>query len=502
MKQFIKTNALHFILFLITICGSIYLAVKTVNIVSSKEPLCCTSLIQLSAILAQVLAEIFAVIIILPQLVLQLSSISYRRDMRDIFRTGTVIYFLFYVIGLILLSFSMPAYLIENEKHAYQLTFFIFIVLLFLIFPFLNSQISTYRNPRLIFKPLVKKAKRKIKKLCKQPQKDGQELQKLSREIKDAASDYGNKNRDFFQAGIKSLMEIFIYGYQLTDTKQSDFLVNILNTTAQIGISMEAVEAREFIIDEMLGIEKTILKAPKPAQSAETVKKGTKSQITYYTTEVIEVIVQISIQKKQLAYNQTLSKSIKSMFDIFQICISSPYREQVEYPIFAEAFRKIALFALTEGHLNACRDAVQIMSQMITKQLKQHLPIPSTSVFKSCESMADIATLAAQQKNEKFCMVSINRLRDIISDVRRVEADRETREKNLITVLANFLEATSNIWVLFPAMQDWLKQILRSLYTEQHIKFHDYLRPAREIIAMKSAVSLNRFDQFKAEFKS
>ena len=342
----------------------------------------------------------------------------------------------------------------------------------------------------------------KIKQLSKNPQNDGVELRKLSREIKDAASDYGNKNRDFFQAGIKSLVEIFKYGYQLKNTKQSDFLVNILNTTAQIGISMEAVEAREFIIDEMLDIEKTILKTPQPEQSAATVTKGTKSQITYYTTEVIEVIVQISIQKKQLAYNQTLSKSIKSIFGIFQICISSPYWEQVEYPIFAEAFRKIALFALMEGHHNACRDAVQIMSQMITKQLKQQLPIPSTSIFKSCESLADIATLAAAQENEFFCMESINRLKELIADIRRVKTPSKILEEYLTTILANLLEAIGNIWVLFPAMQDWLRQILRGLYLEQNIKFHDYLSPAREIIAMKSALSLMHFDQFINEYKS
>lgn len=450
---------------------------------------------ELSQGFAQILAEIVAIIFVLPQVIIQLTLKPQRKDIKAVF-AGFIPFYLFYYIVAIVLLASNYFRIIFSDYALKISVLFMFLSSLFLIFPYLYFLIKEYSTSENMFNIKKNKILKKVKKLLnlKQiPKVDNNptnnndksinmiegEVLALVRELKDYILTYGKEDYNFFCNGMETIAELVEITYLYKNSSIDNLLLEILEIIIEIGLKIETDVYKSKINERLFDTAKIILSS-----------KDHENRINLFVTRIILIIEKIIIEGSKEGSREITRKTISIIHQISLISLRTKPPILLEYHLIAETFKRICIFSIENSCENCARDVLEDLGYLAELSI-QKLPVEALPVYKICDVLTEIGILSSKKRIEVFSIQCINRIVTIIVDVktRKLSID-------INSCMASLLELVANIWINFEELNKWLYKRLKEMKRNNNVDFKKYIKPTKQLLASKSLVSEAIFSDF------
>jgi len=451
---------------------------------------------KLSQDFAQILAEIVAIIFVLPQVIIQLTLKPQRKDVRAIFAGFIPFYFLYYLASVVLLASNLFNTFLSGNYLKVS-TLFTFISSVLLIFPYLYFLIKEYSTSENIFNMKKNIIFKRIKKLVKLEKSlkltniqynnnnnksintvEG-EILELIRELKDYILTYGNEDYNFFSYGVDTVAELIEKTYLFNNSNLDNLLLEILEIMIEIGLKIDNDAYKSKINERFFDTARVILKS-----------HGHENRINLFVTRIILIIEKIITEGSKVSSRETIRKAISIIHQISLISLRTKPPVLLEFHLIAETFKRICIFSIEHSYDNCARDVLEDLGYMVELSIKT-LPVNVLPIYKVCDVLTEIGTLSSKKRKEVFSIQCVNRIISIVADIRFRDLSIDINN-----CMASLLELVANIWINFEELDAWLFKRLNGMKRNNKINFKRYIKPTKKILASKSLVSQAVFSDF------
>lgn len=451
---------------------------------------------QLSQNFAQILAEILAIIFILPQVIIQLTLRPQRRDIKSVFAGLIPLYFIIYIAAIVLLAnnyFQIFFSSMPKWKNTFEL--FTFLSSLFLIFPYFYFLIKEYSTSENLFEIRKKKILKRINRLLKlsvsgnskNMSADNNESIKtiekdildLVLELKDYILTFGKEGDNIFTYGVDTLAELIEKPYSYNNSNIDNLLIEILEIIGEVGVKIDSDASKNTLNVRLSKTGEFILSSNQPV-----------NRINLLVTRIILEIEKISTQGAIICSRETIREAISLIHHVSLIGLRAKPPVLLEYHLVAENFKRMCIFSIEQFYDNCARDVLEDLGYLVKLSIK-YLPVNALPVYKICDVLTEIGTLASKKKSEVFCIQCVNRIISIIVDLKEQKIAIDINN-----CMASLLELIANIWINFEELDEWLYTRLRDMKKDDKIHFRKYIKPTQKILTSKSLVSKAMFSDF------
>ncbi len=450
--------------------------------------------------LAQILAEILSVIIVLPQVIIQLTARPHRRDLSSVFSGRILFYYAIFIFSIALLGFDFFGDYHNSSHWMRTLIAFTFMWPLLLIFPYLSFLVKNYSTSENIFKLQRKKVLKKINKVALTGSQNAEEeVIVLIKELKESIVIHGAEDQHFYSLGIETLSTIFQEAYSHHGANIDNLLIEILEISAFTGLEIEKDSYKVLINEKLTQTAELVIDRAKTHKSA---VNGIGGQIlsdevfeldhrtNKFVTKIILLMEKITIQGTMPASQETV-RNVISM--IHHLTMKALRRESVlflEYHLVAESLLRIGLYSQRKSYKKCVSDTIANLHYLAELSVIK-LPVKFSPVYRVCDVLTEIGTATSRRKNEILSIQCANDIISILTDlkVRRVEIDMRI-------CMASFLELMANVWTNFRELEEWIMGRLDELKKIHRINYKTYIKTTREILALKNLISKSNFNAF------
>ncbi|MBN1153424.1 hypothetical protein JXB12_00735 [candidate division KSB1 bacterium] len=443
---------------------------------------------------AQILAEIIAFIFVLPQVIIQLALKPHQKDVKTVFAGCIPIYFIYYVLALLCLALNIFD-LIQNQEIKRFAVLFTFISSIMLLLPYFYFLINEYSTSLSMFVRKRNQIIKKLKNLSKLNQEfrdentnNEKDLKKPQREILDAVMElrdyvltYGEQSLIFFSTGINALTESVELPYQSDIADIDNMLLEILDIITYVGLKVENDASKNIIIERVTELATNILSAKEEAKN---------QRINVFVTRIITLLEKMTINGTTAVSSETIETLLKKINDLIKISLRRTPPKELEFHLVAESYKRLCLHSIDKLYMMCARDAVEYISYMSIQSMKK---MPSkASVDKMCDVLKEIGVLAAKGQNEIFCILCMNRIIQIIDELK----NKKDPVNQIEECMASLLEFSAYCWLYFPRMEDWLYARLNQMKREIKLPYKKYIPSTKRILKLQSNISSAIFADF------
>ena len=436
---------------------------------------------------AQILAELLAVIFVLPQVIIQLTLRPQRGDIKSIFSGFIRFYLFYYIIAIIFLACNIAG--LSDIKY---ITFFMFLSALLLIFPYFYFLIQEYSTSANFFNENKNKMLKQIKALEKGENTNGsennnelrfsiaeQKILHLIEECKEYVLTYGKEGNNIFSIGVDTLTELVETSYHYNKTTIDNLLIEILEIITDLGIKAESDNFKSYLNKKLFQIADSILES-----------SGSDDRINLFVTKIVMIIEKISTHETSVISQELLKESIVLVQKTSRTSLRQATPKLIEYHLLAEAFKRMGVYSINKSFENTTRDALQNLGNLVEMSMRK-LPIEDVPIYKICDVLTEIGVIASKKKQEVFVIQCINRIILIIADIKT-----QNLKVDINLCMASLLELIANVWVFFDVMADWMSLRLYKMSVENSIDYKEYIDSTKEILEAKSVISTTIFNDF------
>ncbi len=456
---------------------------------------------------AQILAEILAVIFVLPQVIIQLTVQPQNKDIKAIF-SGTIPgYFLYYIITIVLLATEILYSISLSVKNANILSLASFLGALFLIFPYLYFLIKEYSISENLNK-MKRKILKNVKKLCQETKEEQDEKEILKEknmingneknignlkydlissldELKENILILGNKDNKIFYSGLSTLVYLIKVLYEKNNKILDDMLIRVIENISEIGEKIDN-DGSISMINYRLYKEVNRIVGDNTSEF----------RVNLFTLRIILTMEKVVTQTAVICSRETIRNTIFSINKISLKGLRAKPPVRLEYHLIAESLKKIGLLSLENNYENCVNDVIENLDYMSKLSIRS-LPAESLPVYKICDVLSEIGIKASSMKNEVFCIQCMNVTASIIQDLigRKITEDIDY-------CITSLFELASNIWNNFEELEGWLCERIQQLMDQTALDFHEYIEPVEEILKSKSIIAKAIFTDFISVFEN
>ena len=441
---------------------------------------------------AQILAEIIAFVFILPQVIIQLSIISRREDVKSVFSGCIPFYLGYYLIILLILSLNCW----ENFSNSYWhnlIILFTYISAILLIFPYLFFLINKY-SADVILRTERRNITNMIFKVSQLNNKDSNnrdpkilenEIMTAVRELRDYVIAYSERSYIFYVKGINALTETIEQSFKKGTQNIDNILIEIIEILINIGFRIENDASRLILVERVSELGLTMIK-----------EQQNEARINLLVTRMINLLENMTINGSKAASSDTVKTLLKQIDNIVKKCIRNEPVIKIEFHLIAETYKRLCIYSMAKNYEMCARDAIENLSYLCIQSMKK---IPEqASVNKICEAYKEIGVRGAEIRNEILCIQIMNRFINIIIEFKNRYPDNEIEAcmASLLEFVAYFWHGWSNV----PKMRIWLRKRLNRMKRENRIPHKKYFRVTQKILEVKSMMSSNIFSDFVDEY--